>query len=217
LTTPFLQHHLFEINDNLKPQLNQLGPYQYLSIDNFYKRPEEIYEMLKNSWAEGFKASPSNKNFKEYFDCRIKIPLIKNGFSEEFKTISYLKSILSPILDNLYCDYINTNIFSWINTPSNNIQFIPHQDESVNILVYLDKINSGGTALYEKMTQASFGDIDIRYSLLTENIKHYVIPSMFNRCVIFNGNIPHGGYIEEHGKYSNGNWRYNAVYFFNKK
>ena len=53
---------------------------------------------------------------------------------------------------------------------------------------------------------------DIRFDIT--GLEKHVIPP-FNRCVIFDGSIPHGGYIEDHSKYSNGKWRYNAVYFVN--
>lgn len=215
MTTPFLQHNLFEINDDLKPQLNKLGPYEYLSIDNFYKRPEDIHELLKNSWAQGFKVRADGKNFIEYFDCYMKIPIHETRYNEDFKTTNYLKSLLS--LDNHYCSEIHANIFSWINTPSQEIQFCPHQDGSYNILIYLDKINSGGTALYNKMPKTGLEvEKDFRYNINQEMLEPVIIPSEFNKCVIFDGNIPHGGYIEDHSKYSNNNWRYNLVYFFNK-
>lgn len=216
MTRAFLQHYLFEINDNLKVEKNKTGPYEYLSIDNFYKRPEEIYTMLTESWVQSWKNNINGNNFREYFDCRSFFPIVQYGFENESKTTDYLKSILP--LEGLSCNGICTNIFSWINTPPSNIQFMPHQDSSLNILIYLDKINSGGTALYEKMPHVDYPEeIDIRVDISKEKINHYVIPSFFNRCVIFDGNIPHGGFIENHSKYSNRNWRYNVVYFFEKK
>jgi len=207
---PYLHDELFEINDNLNPILNEIGPYQYLSIDNFYKRPDDIHQMLSESWTPSFKISERGYNFKDYYDCRAVFPI-------QHDTIEYLKNI--PILKNKFenpdFNEIYSNTFSWINVPSPNCQFLPHEDENLNVLVYMDKIGSGGTALYEnyKYMPHHVENIDIRYNI--EELKYHVIPSEFNKCVIYNGRIPHGGYIEDHNQYTNGNWRHNLVYFFN--
>jgi len=216
LTTPYTHHHLFEINDNLKLVKNKLGPYEYISIDDFYKRPEDIHQMLEDSWVPNWKINSQGRNYKDYFDCRSAIQLdLNNGFEKEYKTMNFLKKALN--IQEYSCSEIALNIFTWINTPEKNIQFLPHQDNNLNVIIYLDKINSGGTALYsQKRKDNPSEELDIQYNIddIKKNIQ--VIPSKFNKCVIFNGNIPHGGFIKDHSKYSNGNWRYNAVYFFDK-
>lgn len=216
MTTPFVHHHLFEINDNLEIKKESLGNYNYFYIDNFYKRSEDIYQMFQDSWVLNWKLDSNGKNFKDYFDCRLTVPLKNHNFYNENKTTNWLKTVLN--LQNEECSVLATNIFSWINPPSSkNIQFKPHQDPSYNILVYLDKINSGGTALYPKIEKdMTPEEMDIRQDITAMKEDMQIIPSVFNRCVIFDGGIPHGGYIEDHSKYSNGNWRYNTVYFFNK-
>jgi|TARA_R100001460_G_scaffold93820_1_gene135836 hypothetical protein len=219
VTTPYIHHHLFEINDNLLAQEKYIGPYKYIVIDNFYKRADDIYDMLKESWVPNWKIKKDGRNFKDYFDCRTWISLQENGFENENKTTDYLKSLLK--LDNHHCETIATNIFTWINPPEQKYQFVPHQDPSQNILVYMDKTCSGGTALYEKLPnyKTSGGEQeyeDIKIDIDEQNIKKHIIQSKFNRCVIFDGDIPHGGYIDNHKEYSNGNWRYNVVYFFDK-
>lgn len=215
MAVPYTHHTLFEINDNLEIKQETIGPFKYLYIDNFYKRPDEIHKMFEQSWFINWKLDVKGHNFKDYYDCRIHIPLNYHGFSNENKTTDWLKKSLG--LDpKLYCPEISTNIFTWINKPNTkNIQFWPHQDPTFNVLVYLDKINSGGTALYPKIPQNIQPEhIDLRYDISSIRENMQIIPSVFNRCVIFDGGIPHGGYIEDHNKYSNGNWRYNTVYFF---
>tara|TARA_B100000900_G_C20597126_1_gene723896 strand:- start:3081 stop:3734 length:654 start_codon:yes stop_codon:yes gene_type:complete len=212
MTRPFIDSNLFEINDDLKPELINLGPYRYLSIDNFYKNAEDIYSLFQTSWVQNWKVNEHGKNFHEYYDCRLSFPNRKYGLKNKDKTMLFLKSILR--LENHSYFQISSNIFSWILPPTSNFQFQPHQDNSINILVYLDKINSGGTALYEgKPTILQDESLDIKYDKQKDNLKYHVIPSKFNRCVIFDGQIYHGGHIEDHSKYSNGNWRYNTVYF----
>lgn len=215
MAVPFLHHHLFEINDNLEIKQQTIGFFKYLYIDNFYKRPEDIFQMFEESWVLNWKLHATGNNFKHYYDCRSIIPLNNHGFSNENKTLEWLKNSLA--LPNHTCSAIRTNVFSWINPPSSKeVQFWPHQDPTYNILVYLDKINSGGTALYTSRPENIVPEeIDIRYNISSIKDNMEVIPSVFNRCVIFDGNIPHGGYIEDHKRYSNGNWRYNTVYFLN--
>jgi hypothetical protein len=210
MSKQYLHDEVFEINDDLNPILKDVGPYQYLCIDNFYKRPEDIHQILSESWAPNWKLDVHRgNNFKEYYDCRLAFPI-------QDKTIQYIKNIdlIKTDLGNTYCRTLFTNTFSWINPPSPNIQFLPHEDDTLNVLVYMDKISSGGTAFYEnyKWEEHHNEDIDIRHNI--EGLKHHIIPSKFNRCVIFNGRIPHGGYIEDHSQYTNGNWRQNLVYFF---
>ena len=212
MPTPFLQHKLFEINDDLVVEEKKLGPYTYLSIDNFYKNADSIHEMFDKSWVQNWKIHPQGKNFKEYYDCRSHIKLTDDNFEDENKTFLFFAKILQ--LNNFYCETIDSNIFTWINPPKQNIQFWPHQDFMYNILIYLDKINSGGTALYEEKPECHVDEeIDLRYDISDHTNKMHVIPSVFNRCVIFDGKIPHGAFIEDHSKYSNNNWRCNVVYF----
>ena len=209
MTRPYLHDELFEINNNLTATLNDVGPYRYISIDNFYKRPEQICHLLSNSWAPNWKLYLSgSNNFKEYYDCKIPFPA-------QQKTIQSLQAVdlLETDLKHYHCNILYANMFSWINIPTPNIQFIPHIEDSLNVLVYMDKINSGGTALYENYEHNPDNnlDIDIRHDV--KELKYHVIPAEFNKCVIFNGRIPHGKFIETHKKYSKEIWRQTLAYF----
>ena len=207
MTVPFSQENLFEINENLQPVLTKIENYEYVIIDNFYKRPDDINQCLKQSWIQSWKKNDNGHNFKDYYDCRSFYPIKEN------KTESFFKTFLN--IENQYCDVISTNVFSWINPPAQKFQFWPHQDSGLNIIVYLDKICSGGTALYDKMPVIETSeDIDIRFDIEKAELKVDLIQAVYNRCVVFNGQIPHGGYISNHESYTGENWRYNAVYFF---
>lgn len=214
MTIPFIHHNLFEINNSFNIKEEKVNNFNYLIIDNFYKNPEKIHSWFQQSWVPPWKLDARGNNFKEYYDCRMFVPLTQHGFENENKTTNFFKSLLN--IKNKECVHIQTNIFTWINCPLNNdIQFRPHTDGGLNILVYLDKTCSGGTALYEyELSNLQKEEIDIRTDISDIKNNMHVIPSKFNRCVIFNGDIPHGGYIEDHQKYSNGNWRYNTLYCF---
>ncbi len=93
MPTPFLQHKLFEINDDLVVEEKKVGPYTYLSIDNFYKNADSIHEMFDKSWVQNWKIHPQGKNFKEYYDCRSHIKLTDDNFEDENKTFLFLQNI----------------------------------------------------------------------------------------------------------------------------
>lgn len=218
MTVPFFPHNLLRINDNLEVKENKLGPFTYYSIDNFFKEITHINNMLKYSYAPATmmpawkNKTALSRNFKDYFDCRINLNLDQHGFEEENSTVNFLKNTFDIKGE---CGFVGFNLFSWINIPKQSVQFCPHIDPSINILIYLDQYSSGGTALYEgEINTEEKEAYDIKFDTEILKNKTHIIPAKFNRCVIFNGSIPHGGYIDNHKTYSNGNWRYNAVYFF---
>lgn len=213
---PYIHDNLFEINDNLKVYQKTIGSFQYLYVDDFYKNAEKIHAMFENSWFPNWKISKEGRNFKDYYDCRMRFDINKWGLKNENKTKDFFNTFID--LSNFTCNEIYSNIFTWINTPKKEIQFWPHTDPTFNFLVTLDKINSGGTALYSrKPNNPTPEEIDIQFDTTNYESDICVIPSVFNRLVVFDGSINHGGYIEDHSKYSNGNWRYNTVYFFYPK
>ena len=210
MTVPYKRADLFEINDSVDIEEKQVGPYKYWSISNFYKHAEDIHQMFENSWFPNWKINEQSRNFKDYYDCRNEMAI----FSDE-KSNTFFKNLFKN--SSLSCSVLGKHAFTWINTPSNYFQFPPHYDNSFNVLVYMDKINSGGTAFYEgELSKTTdYESTDMRFDI--KNYDKHVIPSEFNKCVVFDGNILHAGYIDDHQKYSNGNWRYNTVFFFKWK
>jgi hypothetical protein len=86
-------------------------------------------------------------------------------------------------------------------------QHHPHRDHNgINTLVYLDKHESGGTALYRDQP----GHVDNEDKNLIIDISKYsiveVIPHKFNRMAIFHGDLLHGAYIEDNSVYED-EWR----------
>ena len=96
----------------------------------------------------------------------------------------------------------------------NVLQHFPHKEDSFNCIVYLDKISSGGTALYE----TSENIINQEHLNLLCDVSRYpinLIRAKPNRLVIFPGNTYHGAFIEDHNLYLN-SWRINQLMFFSK-
>jgi len=190
-------------------------------IDNYYKNYEEIYEVLTNmpvprwKWIKG----PSN-NFKNYYDCR---PVFHNdvvGPTWEGR-IEWLCSLIDKYYGNQPSIYLKDphyefNYFKHIkDLPSKNMQFHPHVDTPFASIIYLDKVCSGGTMVYNM-------DAKPRLNKEGENLffdvsqweQSKLIEARPNRHVIFNGTQYHGGFIADHSKYVD-DWRINQVIFYN--
>ena len=97
------------------------------------------------------------------------------------------------------------------------MQHYPHIDSSLdtpdecstlNMLVYLDIEESGGTAVYDGEWITKDENMSLLYP-----VEDRLIPHKFNRCVIFPGNRMHGAYIDDYNKYKD-NWRFTQVTFF---
>ena len=211
---PFIVDQLFELNDELGIAFID----DVIYIDNFYKNYEQIYELLNNISVPNWKICPESKNFIDYYDCSYVVDnfrcskkyahgmimigdLISKFFKEEKKFVP----------NSTNCKF---NVFKNITyNRSNNLQHFPHIDTVYNAIVYLDKISSGGTALYPDIEQLhNTEQIDLFYN--TSSINKKIIQAKPNRLAIFKGEQYHGGYIEDHNAYTGENWRINQVMFF---
>tara|TARA_B100001121_G_C18648161_1_gene602713 strand:- start:1018 stop:1344 length:327 start_codon:yes stop_codon:yes gene_type:complete len=84
---------------------------------------------------------------------------------------------------------------------------------TLNFLVYLDKEEDGGTAVYDGEWITNDEDMSLLYPVEERFSIERVIPAKFNRAVIFPGNRMHGAYIEDYNKYID-NWRFTQVLFY---
>ena len=186
-----------------------------ITIDNFYKNADTIYDHLINRdyplWK--FDKDYNSKNSVDYNDCRIVDKL-------EFTTATYYKNF-KKILDlcrqhwwkNDYnwTPHFEVNCFQTINVFDNKLQHFPHIDSpldcpdylsTLNMLVYLDKQEDGGTAIYEGEWIDNNEQTNLFYPVdevfkITKVLKH-----KFNRCVIFPGNRLHGAFIKDYKSYT---------------
>jgi len=215
MITPYITEELLEINDFCKPFfINGV-----VVVDDIYKNYEQIHSMLQNMPVARWKTSDNSKNFIEYYDCRatlaspfvvnenlVIVKLIKHLIKEYFDQDNAVLEKESSILDFGFYKNIKKDVPKFL-------QHFPHKETSFNCLIYIDKICSGGTALF-----------DIDHHITNQEHVHVLCDiSMYpidlirakpNRLVIFPGNTYHGAFIEDHNLYVD-NWRIVQLMFFN--
>jgi hypothetical protein len=203
---------LFEINMDYKITSFDNG---VLIIDDFYKNYEDLYNYLQHQSVPKWKALDDplqSKNFFDYYDCRLNLGYSNNHIIEEIKDliIEFYGKLYRPISRGYEFNY-----FKIINKSlTNNYQHFPHRDFQINSLIYLDKECNGGTALYPDIKKLDNNEAKNLLMDVSIYSKH-IIESKPNRLVLFNGNIYHGGYIENYSKYET-KWRINQVMLFSE-
>jgi hypothetical protein len=211
---PFIVDELFELNEELGIAFID----DVIYIDNFYKNYEKIYKLLNNISVPNWKISSESKNFVDYYDCSYTIDTsccsekYAHGMIMLGELISkFFKEEKRFVPNSTNCRF---NVFKNITyNRSNNLQHFPHIDTVYNVIVYLDKQCSGGTALYPDIERLHNTEhIDLFYD--TSKINKKIIQAKPNRLAIFKGEQYHGGYIEDHNAYTGENWRINQVMFF---
>ena len=214
MITPFIPEELFQVNENLKVELID----DHIIIDNYYKNFEEIHTHLNNMPVPRWKWSENGGNFKDYYDCRPKINT--NFYSDIYvKDMTNLLSIIKNAFmeeRNIFpmnADAYEFNYLKHINVPDNNLQFYPHKDFPYAGICYLDKICSGGTAIYSEIDDLVNAESEYLFYDVAD-VDKKLIPAKPNRLVLFKADQMHGGYIEDHSKYKE-DWRITQVLFFN--
>lgn len=213
---------LYAFNKEWQPEYDGL----VLTIDNFYANPNQILEHLQHRQYPMWKYNPerNSRNGVDYFDCRI-TDLIA------FPTRKYFADMDRVLFecrkhwwkgeyqwDNMY----EFNIFQTHTIFDNTLQHYPHIDtplecpnelSTLNMIVYLDKQENGGTAVYGGEWITNDEQINLLYPVESRFKLERKIPAKFNRCVIFPGNRIHGAYIDDYTKYCDENWRISQVRF----
>lgn len=216
---------LFKFNPKLEHTFDEEN--QVITIDNFYEDPERIHEWISNRQYPLWKYNTERQtnNGKVYNDCRIT------------DTIAHPTRIYWAEMErvlNICRQYFHRGDYSWemiqefnvfqtIEEFDTKMQHYPHIDSelscpdktsTLNFLVYLDKQESGGTAVYGGEWITNDEAHNLLYPVEDRFKIEHIIPAKFNRAVIFPGNRLHGAYIEDYTKYSGENWRYSQVQFF---
>lgn len=213
MNLPFVGEGLFDIN----PNITVTGNKNVVIVDNWYLKYEELYNVLNNTPVARWKWVEGSRNFIDYYDCRPVFPLNSLAISRQGAFIikdiikNYFRETSEFDLSNHIAEF---NFYKNIKKDiSKDLQHFPHSDRDYNALVYLDKICSGGTALYDMPLIKNEEQFNLLHDV--SNYSKKIIKAAPNRLVIFNGRQMHGGYIEDHNKYIN-DWRFNQVMFFSR-
>lgn len=224
---PINYNHLFKIRD-----LNDhVFDNNCIVIDNFYENAEELHTWLCNRDYPLWKYYPERgvtRNTLDYYDCRItdKIGHPNDQWMNDLARVEEL--CVKYYRKNGYeYDYgIEINCFQTINVFDNKFQHYPHADaaltaqddcSTLNMIVYLDKVEDGGTAVYDGAWITNQESKNLLYPVEEKFALKKVIKHKFNRCVIFPGNVLHGAYINNYEKYSGDNWRFTHIRFLEPK
>jgi hypothetical protein len=200
---------------------------QVLTIDNFYENPEEIHDWLTSQQYPLWKYSTERdtENAQRYNDCRITNKVAhptRLYFAEIERVLDQCRKYFHK--GEYHWDMIQEfNVFQTIEEFDTKVQHYPHIDSelhmsnnasTLNMLVYLDKEESGGTAVYGGEWITNDEAHSLLYPVEERFTIDHIIPAKFNRCVIFPGNRLHGAYIDDYTKYSGEKWRFSQVQFF---
>ena len=206
---------------------------EILIIDNFYRNYDEILAFLSGATVDIFNdpgptAEETSLNFVDYYQCRPSF-FYKDRFVPNVNTIKKLiKNFYGLNKEPVFCSDrtgpYEFNFFKFINIPSQDIQGTPHLDFQMgsmiyNAIIYLDKISSGGTAIYTNadkvgsLLEDAFSKQHMMAGIDVSSLGMKLIRSKPNRLVVFKGNRYHNGYIEDHSKYQQ-DWRIVQVMFF---
>lgn len=214
MITPFIPDELFEINES--PLISFDNEYQVIYVDNFFKNYEDITNVLHNTSVERWKTAENTRNFIDYYDCRM---VINNPYPSRDlinRKINFYYSLISNYLKETNpLEFKQGYHFNYFKNKKYNLdskyQHYPHKDLAYNIIHYMDSFSNGGTAIYKDINIENREEYNLFYDTSNLKIKK-IIEAKPNRCVIFKGNVLHGGYINNHNIYCD-NWRINLVNF----
>ena len=198
-------------------------------IDNYYENPEDVYEFVQKRDVPLWKYNEerNSPNGTDYLDCRIvdKIGHPTRGWVNSIERLANVARQYWHKGDYSWRDDFEVNCFKTINVLDNKLQHYPHIDGNfddpddcsvINVLVYLDKVEDGGTAVYESAWIPNNEGEGLLQPVEEIMDLAYVIPAKFNRCVMFTGNKMHGAYINDYNKYKD-DWRLSQVFFLHPR
>lgn len=222
---PFSIDRLFTPAEDWTIQFD--GDNQVIIIDDFYEDPDAIYDWLMGQdyplWK--YSTEAQTQNGKVYNDCRTTLA-VSHPTRMWHMNIFRLQQICAhhwwkPGYDT--AQRFEFNIFQTIEEFDNKYQHYPHVDSpltqadeasTINVLWYLDKEESGGTAVYNGEWITNDERHNLLYPVEEKFDVAHIIPAKFNRCVMFPGNRLHGAWIDDYTKYSGDKWRISQVQFF---
>ena len=197
-----------------------------LTIDDFYENAEDLYEHITNRQYPMWKYNPESatRNGQDYLDCRIvdKVGHPTRLYENENQRLLNLCRRYYWKGGYDWSRLYEYNCFQTITIDDPKMQHYPHIDSALdtpdncatlNMLVYMDKVEDGGTAVYDGEWITNDENMSLLYPVEDRFNIERIIPHKFNRCVIFPGNRMHGAYINDYNKYKD-KWRFTQVTFY---
>jgi hypothetical protein len=197
-----------------------------LTIDDFYENAEDLYQHLTNRDYPMWKYNPESptRNGIDYYDCRIvdKVGHPTRIYETEHQRILDVCRRYWHKGEYNWSRLYEFNCFKTGEITNSRFQHYPHIDSkldmpdncaTLNMLVYLDKEEDGGTAVYDGEWITNDENMNVLYPVEERFNIRTMIKAKFNRCVIFPGNYMQGAWIDNYNKYID-NWRFTQVTFF---
>ena len=197
-----------------------------ITIDDFYENAEDLYQHLLGRDYPMWKYNPESptRNGIDYYDCRIvdKVGHPTRIYESEHQRILDLCRRFFHKGHYNWSRLYEFNCFKTGEITDPKYQHYPHIDSSLdmpdncstlNMLVYLDKEEDGGTAVYDGEWITNDENMNVLFPVEERFNINRIIKAKFNRCVIFPGNYMHGAWIDNYDKYKE-NWRFTQVTFF---
>jgi len=209
--------YLLEINPdyNIVSAVNGV-----LVVDDWYKNFEELQEFLYN--AQPIAWYPVNE---DYFDgkyyvvnsCRDFMDN-RNYFKLKNEIVKLAKEKCNIDIDIFENGQLDFNYFTLKKEQEEESQIQrPHQDnDDFGIIIYMDKISDGGTAVYDvEVNDKMIFNPEKEQAEFKYNYK-LKVNSKPNRLVFIDGRQLHGAYFDNINSYLQ-QWRITQVYFANHK
>jgi len=219
----FILDDLFKFSSNFNAEFDGFA----LTIDNFYENAEDLHDWIQNRQYPMWKYSKErpSRNGIDYNDCRItdKIAHPTRIYESEMERLLNLCRKYFHKGEYNWDRIYEFNCFQTLSVFDTKIQHYPHTDSelncpddesTLNMIVYMDKQESGGTAVYNGTWLSNDEHLNVLYPVEERFEIERIIPAKFNRCVIFPGNRIHGAWIEDYNKYTGDSWRFTQATFF---
>lgn len=205
---------IFEINENLKVDVEYYKDTKIFYINNFYKRPNEIVHWMMKQPVSLWKSEQKPSfNGIYFFDYRHIL-----NIKELYPVYEFVKKICvnAEYDETLFLTNITQFVKDKFNDYSNNYWW-PHKDKGYTAIIYLNENESSGTNLYEQIEK----DLEKKkeHEDPWRNKKYWKLSkclmSSFNRMIVFEADkIFHGASIEDDTFFSE--YRMNQVLFFDR-
>lgn len=216
---------LYSFSDEWKPEFDGFC----LTIDNFYNNADTLHDHIMNRdfplWK--YNAERDSQNTIDYYDCRINDNVshpTRKYFADMDRLLHFCRKYYWAG-HYTWSNFYEFNLFKSITIDDKKIQHYPHTDEelttpdnrsTLNMIVYLDKNDDGGTAVYNGEWITNDERFNLMYPVEERFTVDRIIPAKFNRCVIFPGNRIHGAWVDDYSKVKD-SWRCSQVRFLHPR